>query len=81
MRLVDERRPEAIDVRFRGADVGRIRPSPRSERLRGIHLQRALVTELAPRLLAAMNAAGLVGVEQAGGAVVTTRVPREAIAL
>jgi len=81
-RLVDERRPRSLRVRCDGAVVGEIPDRPGSERLRGVHLQRALCDELAAPLLRVLDARGVIRVTVSpGGAVKTRSVPVASLAL
>ena len=63
MRRVDEQRPPALTVRYRGELVGRLPAMPGAEALRGIHLQSALARDLSPGFLRALGRIGAARLE------------------
>jgi hypothetical protein len=76
LRLADQRRPHAVRLLWNGALVGEIADEPGVERLRGVHVRRALAQHLALPLLGVLNQQGVVGVRQQQGALITNAVPR-----
>jgi GT2 family glycosyltransferase len=81
MRLVDGRRPDALEVRYRSERVGAIPASPGAERLKGAHLQAALARELAGPLVLALGRAGVIAVQTRENVITTGAVPVDALAL
>jgi hypothetical protein len=79
---IDLRRPDALRVSWGGAPVGDIPAEAGAERLRGSHLRRALVEELAEPLIRVLAAQGITRVSVSEtGALTTTEVPRARLAL
>ncbi len=59
-RQLDEERPGMAHVRYKKSLVGHLQPAPGAERLRGIHLRRALTRDLAADLLRALAREGII---------------------
>jgi GT2 family glycosyltransferase len=82
MRLVDEGRPDAVEVVYRTEPIGRIPAFAGAERLKGRHLKASLARELARPLLAALGRAGVVRAEMRGNTIAATGpIPVDALAL